>query len=245
MLAWLFPNWLMFRPPGASYTEDLGVIRLPISTGALIAARFYENPAAEYTVLFSHGNAEDIGLIDPFARSIRNSGFSVLTYDYQGYGMSDGSASEANTYRDIDAAYRYLTVEKAIPPERIIVHGRSIGGGPSIDLASRVEVGGLIIESTFLSAARVLSQPRIIPFDAFDNIAKVQRIRCPVLVIHGRQDRTIPFSHGEQLYDALNVPKSNLWVESAGHNDVFAAAKTRYLDALRSFAGGLQHAKAR
>src|SRR5437764_7988233 len=97
-------------------------------------------------------------------------------------------------------------------PEKLILHGRALGGGPSIDLASRTNVGGLIVESSFMSAVRVLSQIRILPFDEFENIDKIGKVRCPVLVMHGNNDRTIPISHGKNLYDAILAPKACLWV---------------------------------
>ena len=119
------------------------------------------------------------------------------------------------------------------------MHGRSIGGGPAVDLASREPVGGLILESTFTSASRVLTNIRIFPFDRFENINKIGSVRCPVLVIHGKKDRTIPFQHGEKLFAAANEPKVSFWVDNAGHNDLFKAAGGAYLKTIRDFADNL------
>jgi fermentation-respiration switch protein FrsA (DUF1100 family) len=119
------------------------------------------------------------------------------------------------------------------------VHGRSIGGGPAVDLASREPVGGLILESTFTSAFRVLSSIRIFPFDKFENLNKIAGVKCPVLVIHGKKDRTIPFHHGEILFAAANEPKASFWVDNAGHNNLFNVASERYLKTIRDFADKL------
>jgi fermentation-respiration switch protein FrsA (DUF1100 family) len=240
IVAWLFPNKVLFRPPPASYKDDYSITKLETSNGETISAKYYENVGARFTILFSHGNAEDIGNIEPFILHLRDSGFAVLIYDYDGYGTSEGSPSESNSYSDIDAAYRYLTETKKIDADKIIVHGRSVGGGPAVDLASRKPVGGLILESTFTSAARVLTNVRIFPFDKFENINKIGNVTRPVLVIHGKQDRTIPFQHGQQLFAAANEPKFSLWVENAGHNNLFNVTSEIYLKTIRDFADRLR-----
>src|SRR5688572_10398367 len=113
----------------ASYTDYPSIIKLVTSDGEIISAKFYENESARFTILFSHGNAEDIGTIESFVLRLRASGFSVLVYDYHGYGTSEGLPSEATTYIDIDATYHYLIENRKVSPDRIIVHGRSLGGG--------------------------------------------------------------------------------------------------------------------
>jgi abhydrolase domain-containing protein 17 len=95
------------------------------------------------------------------------------------------------------------------------------------------------LESTFMSAARVLSRVRILPFDAFDNMAKLGRVGCPVLVIHGENDQTIPFIHGISIYDSVTGPKSYLWLPEAGHNNVFDSSPSQYLAKIKEFAGNL------
>lgn len=240
MLAWLIPDKLLFRPQAPTYADDESVIKIPVVDGERIAARFYENPNARFTILFSHGNAEDIGRNDTFARQLRDSGFSVLAYDYRGYGRSDGEPSEENTYQDLDAAFGYLTTVRMIPPESIILHGRSLGGGPSVDIASRSSVAGLILESTFTSAARVLTRYTVLPFDKYENISKLPRVSSPVLVIHGKLDATIPFHHGEALFAAAGPRRFALWIEDAGHNNLFVVSREPYLTAIRNFAAELE-----
>lgn len=240
MLAWLFPDRLIFRPPFSSYTTDSDILKLRTADGETIAAKFHENHRSDFTILFSHGNAEDIGHIDPFVKQVRDSGFAVFTFDYRGYGLSEGSPSENKAYKDIDAAYDYLVSDLNIPAERIILHGRSLGGGVAVDLAARKPIGGLIIESSFTSAGRVLTGFRIFPFDKFDNLAKIGAVTCPVLFIHGKMDNTISFRHGEKLFAAAKGPKASLWIDNAGHNDLFAKSRQKYLEAIKDFSDTLQ-----
>lgn len=235
LIAIYFSDRLIFMPPQSSYKDDSKVVKIETVDNGTISARFYENSQARYTILFSHGNAEDIGHIESFAKKLGQLGVSVLVYDYRGYGTSGGSASEANAYSDIDAAYSYLVTEKKTKPENIILHGRSLGGAVAIDLAARQTVGGLIIESTFTSAFRVITRYPILPFDKFKSIEKINRVNCPILVIHGTKDSTIPLYHGEQLFESANEPKYSNWVEGAEHNNVYDRDPTGYLDSIAKF----------
>lgn len=235
VIALFFADLVIFRPPASSYKDSPDIIKLTTATGETISAKFYSNESARYTILFSHGNAEDIGTIEPFIIALRDSGLNVLTFDYSGYGTSSGSPSEENTYADVDAAYKYLRFEKGVQPSKIILHGRSLGGAVAVDL-SREEVGGLILESTFTTAFRVITRYPILPFDNFKSIEKIGSVQCPVLIIHGTQDRTIPSYHGERLFEAANEPKTALWVEGAGHNNLFYTGHERYLNTIAEFA---------
>jgi fermentation-respiration switch protein FrsA (DUF1100 family) len=80
---------------------------------------------------------------------------------------------------------------------------------------------------------------RIFPFDKFRNADKIKAVRCPVLLIHGRQDEVIPFWHGERLFGIANDPKTNLWVDGAGHNNLKFVAGTEYARALKAFTDSL------
>lgn len=226
---------LIFLPPSASYQDTPEILKLTTSDGDRISAIYLPNPTATYTLLYAHGNAEDLGQIFPVLQNLREMGFSVFSYDYRGYGTSEGQPSEGNAYEDIDAAYNYLTANLGIAPTQIIAYGRSVGGGSAIDLASRQALGGLVIESSFVTAFRVLTRIPIFPFDKFDNIAKLDRVNCPVLVMHGTADEVIPFWHGQQLFEAVQTPKQALWVEGAGHNDLSEIAGDRYVKALKEF----------
>ena len=231
-----FSERMIFQPPAASYQDTSEIIKLSSANGMKISAVHFPNPQAQYTILYSHGNAEDLGYIWSVLQDIRDSGFAVFAYDYQGYGTSQGNPSEDNTYRDIDAVYNYLTQQLGVSAKHIILYGRSVGGGPAIDLASRQKVGGLVVESSFVSVFRVLTRIPLLPFDKFVNVDKIGKVRSPVLVIHGKADRVVHFWHGEQLFAAAKQPKFNFWVDRAGHNDLMDVAGDRYATTLRDFA---------
>jgi fermentation-respiration switch protein FrsA (DUF1100 family) len=172
--------------------------------------------------------------------AFRSKGFSMLAYDYRGYGTSGGRASEKNAYEDVEAVYEYLVGKLGCPSDRIIAMGRSLGGAVAMHLACREKLAGLILESSFVTAFRVVTRVPLIPFDKFRNVDKIKEVHCPILVIHGRDDRIVPFWHGEKLFKTANEPKLKFWVDGAGHNDLFPVAGTRYWDIIKEFISMVQ-----
>lgn len=227
---------MIFLPQPSSYRDSSHIIKLMADEQIQLSAVYLPNPASTYTILYVHGNAEDLGDIQPVLQQLRDIGFSVFAYDYRGYGTSQGTPSERNAYRDIDTAYNYLTQQLGVSPQRIMAFGRSVGAGSAVDLAARKPLAGLIMESAFTTAFRVVVPIPILPFDKFRNIDKIKKVNCPVLVMHGKADDIIPFSHGQKLFAAAPEPKLALWVDEAGHNDFMWVAGEQYADTLRKFA---------
>lgn len=226
----------IFLPQPSSYSDTSDILKLTTHDQIQLSAVYLQNPASKYTILYVHGNAEDLGDIQLILRQLRDIGFSVFAYDYRGYGTSQGQPSECTAYRDIETAYNYLIQQLTVPAQRIIAFGRSVGGGSVVDLAVRKPLAGLIVESSFTTAFRVVLPFPILPFDKFPNIHKIKRVTCPVLIMHGKADNVIPFQHGQKLFAAANEPKLSLWVERADHNDFMWVAGEQYADILRKFA---------
>jgi alpha-beta hydrolase superfamily lysophospholipase len=245
LYAYFFAEKIIFQPPPSSYRDGPEIIKLDTGNGEKISAIHLFNQGARHTILYSHGNAEDLGHVLPFVEDFRRIGFSVLAYDYRGYGTSEGAASEKNAYRDADAAYEYLTRKLGVPSERIIAMGRSLGGAVAVDLAHRQKLGGLIIESSLVTAYRVMTHIPLVPFDQFTSISKIGEIHCPVLVMHGTKDEVIPFWHGEKLFQRANQPRLSLWVEGAGHSNLAEVGGSRYEKVMRDFANMVDRSNAR
>ena len=230
-------NRAMFPVPEPSYTWQMPSVVNIGTDDAPVAALWIANPKARKVILFSHGNGEDIGMgggfYELFASGVNA---SVLVYDYPGYGLTAGKPSEKGVYKTAEAAYRFLVEEKKFALENIIVMGRSIGGGPSCYLAKKYPVGGLILESTFTSAVRVVTGARVLPFDPFSNVSRIGRIKCPKLIIHGTEDEVIPFSHGKKLAAVAAQPCRFVEVEGAGHNDLFwIFGEKKYIKLIKDF----------
>ncbi|MEH2354645.1 alpha/beta hydrolase [Nostoc sp.] len=226
---------MIFLSQPSSYQDDPTILKLRSGKDTNISATYLLNTQAKYTILYSHGNSEDLGDIKQILEKLHAWGFSVFAFDYRGYGTSQGKPTESHAYEDINSAYNYLTQNLKISPERIIVLGRSVGGGSAVNLAMQKPVAGLIIESSFISAFQVIVPFRILPFDKFPNLDKIKKVKCPILVIHGKADNIIPFAHGEKLFKAAISPKLSLWVEEANHNDLFSIAEEKYRQTLQEF----------
>jgi fermentation-respiration switch protein FrsA (DUF1100 family) len=220
------------RGPG----ED---VFLTTSDGVRIHGWHVTNPDATKTILYFHGNAGHIGDRRGYIEDLRRLPANVFALDYRGYGRSEGKPSEDGLYRDARAAYDWLV--QRTPPEKIVVLGKSLGGGPACELASTVPVGGLIAQSAFTSAkdmSRIVMKlfpARWFMRTRYDNLAKVPSIRCPKLFIHGRQDEMIPFRMGEALFAAAAEPKENAWFDRGDHNWLIDANGKAYFDVLRRF----------
>jgi pimeloyl-ACP methyl ester carboxylesterase len=194
------------------------------------------------TILYSHGNAADIGAMYEFLVLLSDYlPVNVFHYEYIGYGLAkrDGNTNlvpnEATTYESAEAAFEYLLKSKDIPKEEIIMYvifvyininlysfGTSVGSGPSCHLASKFPgLKGLILECPFLSIMRIVTTTVFArPIDIFCNINKIEKVTFPVLVLHGRRDDVVPFEHGEQLHSkiptAFKYPP--VWIDRATHH---------------------------
>ena len=201
---------------------------------------FIPAPENRGVILFCHGNAGNISHRLDSLLLFHRMGFSTLIFDYRGYGRSQGRPSEAGTYLDVEAAWAYLTRERSIAPSRIILFGRSLGAAVAAHQAVIHPPGALIVESCFTSVPDMAAE--LYPFLPvrwlsrldYNVQEKLQRVSCPVLVVHSRDDEIIPFSHGRALYAAANEPKQFLELRG-GHNDGFLLAGQTYILELDRF----------
>ncbi|PHJ18213.1 alpha beta hydrolase [Cystoisospora suis] len=226
---------LVFRPPTPpTYGPNGSLLWIPTEHGSVIPA-FYLRRNSPLVVLYSHGNAEDLGTITPIAhRCAQAWDVSVFCYDYTGYGLSlGGSPSEANMYGDIEAAYMYLIRELDYSPHQIIALGKSLGSAAATHLASRWSVlGGLILQSAFASIYRV-KLPHIeghYPGDMCCNLHKIGRVRCPVLIVHGEQDALCAISHAKVLAEKHSGLTMTCYVSGGGHTNLCWGALAMRVD---------------
>jgi abhydrolase domain-containing protein 17 len=227
-------NNALYYPNYGSRRAPTGLQKIRVGNDE-IALLHLPNPNARFTLWFFHGNAEDLGDLEPFLLALRDNGYAVFAIDYPGYGHSSGRPTEASLYASARAARTHLREVLHVPADRTLIYGRSLGGGPALQIATEERPAGLILQSAFVSAFRVVTRWPLLPFDQFNNLQKISRVTCPVLVMHGRADEVIPFRHGEALFAAANEPKRSLWVGGAMHNDFNGVAGRDYWTALREF----------
>ena len=191
-------------------------------------------------LLFFHGNAGNISHRIDSIRIFHELGLSVLIVDYRGYGRSEGRPTEAGTYLDAQAAWNWLREERGVPPERIVVFGRSLGSSIAAWLSARERPAAVILESAFTSARDLAADLMpwlpvrwVLRFD-YDTRSAVASFAAPVLVIHSRQDEIVPFAHGEAVFAAAQEPRHFLPIQG-GHNDGFLRSHADYVSGLRGF----------
>jgi len=220
---------------------------LPAKDGTRLHAWFLPaSGKALGTILFLHGNAENISTHIMSVRWLPAQGFNVFLLDYRGYGASEGEPSVAGVQEDVDAAMRTLLSRADVDRDRIVVFGQSLGGAIAIYNVAhspyRQHIRALVVESTFASyreiareklAAFWLTWPLQYPLswtvsDAYspaDAVAGVSPI--PLLIIHGDQDPIVPVDHGKRLFELAREPK-HLWViPGGGHIQAFARQSYR------------------
>jgi len=218
--------------------------------GWFIPAAERARPRQPLTLLFFHGNAENIGGCLDLAALTRAAGHNLLLVDYRGYGESDGQPSEAGLYRDAEAALHSLMSRPGVDPSRVVVWGRSVGAAMAVFLAAGGEgrahggavldagapspgpgappLAGLILESAFTSAPDLLKTGgHWVLYAAarfgtyrFDSAARMARVAAPLLVIHGTGDDIAPFSLGRRLYELAPGKKEFVAIREGGHNDL-------------------------
>lgn len=228
----------MFRTPaqlGYAYEN----LRLSVM-GETTAGWFLPIDNARGTVLFSHGNGGNIaGWLDAVTiyRDLR---LNVLLYDYGGYGDSTGSPSEQRCYADIRAMWDWLTITKQIPAAKIVLIGRSLGGGVTSQLAAEVTPAAISMECTFLSAVKLGKQTMpylpvtLLLRHRFETEKRINRFTAPVMVCHSPTDEIVPYAQGKALFDLIATPKRFVELQG-GHNEALFISEKAYADAFREF----------
>ncbi|XP_068664722.1 uncharacterized protein [Aristolochia californica] len=205
------------------HRENVEVLKLATRRGTEIVAMYVRNPMATSTLLYSHGNAADLGqMYELFVELSIHLRVNLMGYDYSGYGQSSGKPSEQNTYADIEAAYKCLEENFGAKEEDIILYGQSVGSGPTLDLATRLRrLRAIVLHSPILSGLRVMYPvKRTYWFDIYKNIDKIPLVNCPVLIIHGTADEVVDCSHGKQLWELCKEKYEPLWVKGGNHCDL-------------------------
>jgi len=236
--------------PGRTLTmtpTDVGMdyqdVSIETTDGVILHGWFIAGRTSR-VLLFFHGNAGNISHRLDSIGQFRNLGFSVLIIDYRGYGQSAGRTTERGIYRDADAAWRYLTEGRGIVASDIVIFGRSLGASVASRLASENQPLALIVESSFTSIPDIAQD--IYPWLPARWLSRlshatrdhVRDVRCPILVIHSRDDEIIPFRHGEAIFAAANEPRTLLTIRGT-HNDAFLLDERAYVEGLRTFLTGL------
>ena len=251
-VVYLMQGRMLYLPgvPGRTLTMtpiDVGMdyqdVSIETADGVTLHGWFIVGRSSQ-VLLFFHGNAGNISHRLDSIRQFQKLGLSVLIIDYRGYGQSGGRTTERGIYCDAEAAWRYLTESRGISTSDIVIFGRSLGASAASWLAAQHQPLALIVESSFTSVPDIAQE--LYPWlparwlSRFSHAARdyVRDVRCPVLVVHSRDDEIIPFHHGEAIFASANEPRT-LLVLRGTHNDAFLQDERAYIEGVRTFLTGL------
>jgi fermentation-respiration switch protein FrsA (DUF1100 family) len=236
-----FPSHTYLTPREAMANPALEEFAVTTTDGIALKGWYAPATTKPLTLVYFHGNGDDLETSAPLARAYIRAGYGILIAEYRGYSGLPGVPTEAGLYDDA-RAYMTALIAAGVDPHRIVPFGRSLGTGVAAQVAMEFPVSGLILLLPYRSIAEVAADH--FPFlpagllmkDRFETARKIQAIRVPLLIANGGQDRVIPPSQGRDLFALANEPKEFFFAPTAGHNDMFdfgfGPASLKWLDKL-------------
>ena len=239
-----FPDKDFWQRPedyGLSY-EDVSAVT---SDGVRLHGWYLPAWPSHATVVMFHGNAGNISHRLFKTAPLVKEGISFLLIDYRGFGRSEGEIGKGeDLFSDGRAALDWLQKEKGVAPSGVFLFGESIGSAPALQLASELPVKGVILESPFTTLKELarkhypFAPSLLLGSFAFDNLSNIQKMKAPLLIIHGKADEICPFRMGETLFESASGAKEIFVIPSGGHNDLVDVAGPEYFSRIRRFVRG-------
>lgn len=229
---WMFisQRQLMYFPeperiaPKDEGLADIEERHLRAEDGADVIAWYGKAKPGQPTLLYFHGNAGSLASRSERIRKYTNRGRGIYMMSYRGYSGSTGTPSEVNNVADAKRAYNDL-IGLGVRPQDVIVYGESLGSGVAVQVAAEKQISGLVLDAPYTSMVELAaSRYRWLPvrpmlLDRYESDSFIGRVRCPLLIIHGEKDETIPVAMGRTLFAAANEPKQLITFPNAGHAD--------------------------
>lgn len=215
-------------------------VTLRTADGQSLAAWWVPHPSARGAVIVFNGNAGNRSHRLGYARAFHTLGYATLLFDYRGYDGNGGRPSEPGTALDAEAAWRHLTLERSLPPARVVLLGESLGAAVAVELATRVQPAALVLVSAFTSVPDLgaeiypLLPVRWLARIRYPSLERLPAVRSPVLVAHSPEDEIVPYAHGRRLYAAAPDPKAFLEL-AGGHNEGLLFTRQAWVESVARF----------
>ena len=220
-----FPDTVHVTPAQAGLLEAEEVA-LTAADGVGITVWHIAPKNGKPVILYFHGNGGALHYRVERFKKLTAEGIGLVALEYRGFGGNAGSPSERGLIADAEAAYAFAAAR--YPAKQIVVWGESLGSGVAVAIAAEKPVGRVILEAPFTSTAAVASirywymPVRLLMKDQFHSDERIGKVTAPLLILHGFQDRTVPYAMGEQLFDLANQPKHIVKFLDGGHEDLDA-----------------------
>jgi fermentation-respiration switch protein FrsA (DUF1100 family) len=233
------PDNMIHQTPG-SVGLTFDDVHFTAHDGVRLNGWYIPYVGAERTLLWFHGNAGNIShRVENIKLLHDNLRINIFIFDYRGYGRSEGKVSEMGTYLDGAAAVEYLRAQYQVQPRQLVIFGRSLGAAVAAEMATQVESLILILESPFVSVPEMartifpLLPLRCLLSTEYNTLEKAQRVKTPLLILHGDRDEIVPITQARRVFEVANEPKRFYTIPGASHNDTYLAGGEAYFAALR------------
>ena len=230
LLFFAFQKKIIFQPEKLhtehhfNFEGEFEEFYIPVENEKINALYFKTKQEQKGAILYLHGNADNLNRWGKYASDFTNRGYDVLMIDYRGYGKSEGIATEANIYKDAEAAFQWLS--KQTDYQQIIIYGRSLGSGPASYLAAQNDAKMLILETPFESIECVddnklplmsfLFRSRV----KFPNDQYIRKVDFPIFIFHGTEDFVVPYDCAKGLEAFLKPEDKFITIEGGGHKNL-------------------------
>jgi fermentation-respiration switch protein FrsA (DUF1100 family) len=228
VLTYIFQRNLLYHPNENNYLNDpllLTVKKIKIKTSdniELLSWHHNKDISIYKTILFLHGNAGSLENRIHKINHFKNMNVNFLLLAWRGFNGNKGKPSEIGLYEDARSAVRWLK-SKGVEEKNIIIYGESLGTGVAIEVGQDKKFAGIILESPFTSMIDAGKEKypflpvRFLLKDKYESINKIKNIKSPILVMHGKVDRIVPFYMGKKIYELANEPKYSYFTEYDNH----------------------------
>ena len=219
---------LLYHPSENNYQNDepqfnYKEVNINVEANIKLKSWFIEKDLIKFkTLLIFHGNAGDLSNRIYKLNELNKLKLNILLISWRGFSGNNGSPTEKNLYKDAEAAIKWLN-KKKITNNQIILYGESLGTGVAVEMAKKNNFNSIILESPFTSienSAKIYYPylpVKLLLKDRFDSINKIQKIKSPILKMHGKKDDVVPFSMGKELFDKANDPKHSYFTSIDDH----------------------------
>jgi len=226
-----FQRNLLYHPSVDNYLKDqvtnepteIEKVKITTVDNINLVAWFYNKNIEKFkTILFFHGNAGSLENRTYKLNHFKDLNVNFLIIAWRGFGGNAGKPSETGLYRDAKSAIKWLNL-KGVTEENIILYGESLGTGVAVEVAQNKNYAGVILESPYTSMVNMgkkhypLFPVRFLLKDKFESYKKIKKVYVPILVIHGKIDKIVPFAMGKKMYELANEPKFFYFQEYGDH----------------------------
>tara|TARA_B110000116_G_C16688958_1_gene514283 strand:+ start:276 stop:1079 length:804 start_codon:yes stop_codon:yes gene_type:complete len=217
-LTYIFQRNLLYHPTENNYSGDqilvdIEKVKIKTSDNIELISWYHNKDFNKYkTILYFHGNAGSLENRIHKINHFKDINVNFLIFAWRGFSGNKGKPTEKGLYEDAKSAVQWLKL-KGINEENIILYGESLGTGVAIEIAQNKNFSGVILESPFTSMIDTGKDKypflpvRFLLKDKYENNRKIKNIKSPILVMHGKIDKIVPFYMGKKIYELANEPK--------------------------------------